>query len=144
MRLVTFGTPNTNRVNVWSMKTKELIAQLQECDPSGEEEVSVGNHDIHFVEREPAYYDGCLQVLKRNERTDCYNVVGAEIRGQGQKIVIHTLSIRWAILNDNKLPVTFDGEYAQKHYTDRVAEWRKEATDIDAEIAAEKRRKKPR
>jgi hypothetical protein len=124
------------------MKTRDLITALQEADPTGEEEVAVGNEDIHFVDVEPAYYDGCLQVLKRDEaKTDCYNIIGGEIRSGGKKIVVHTLSLRWMLLDTPDAPVTFDGEYAEKHNAERVAKWREEAKSAIAEIAQDRRRR---
>lgn len=76
------------------MKTKELIRKLQEADPSGEIECCVGNVDIHFVSREPAYWDGPLQVLTRDEtNTKDYNIVGGQYIRSGYKIQIHTLEI---------------------------------------------------
>ena len=75
------------------MKTKELIRQLQDADPSGEIEVCVGNVDIHFVERLEAYYDGTLQVLTRDETRKGYKIVGGKYKRTGSKINLHTLSI---------------------------------------------------
>lgn len=126
------------------MKTRDLIAALQEADPSGDIEVAVGNTDIHFVEKLPAYYDGCLQVLRRDPANEYYNIIGAEIRGRGDKLKIHTLSIREMLVNDAEAPVTFDGEYAQKHYADNVEEWRDEMRKLDQEIAAERSKRKGR
>jgi D-aminopeptidase len=80
------------------MKTKELIRQLQEGDPTGDQEVSVGNTDIHFVSVEPAYYDGCQEVLVRDEKEKCYNIIGARVVSEGDKVVIHTLGIHDAIM----------------------------------------------
>ena len=48
------------------MKVKDLIKQLQELDPTGEIEVCVGNSDIIDISLFPAYYDGYLQVLKKD------------------------------------------------------------------------------
>jgi hypothetical protein len=79
------------------MKTKEVIRQLMEADPSGEEEVCVGNVDIHFIHAEPAYYDGALQVLTRNPDCKYYNITGGKYRRTGMKVVIKTLSITDAI-----------------------------------------------
>src|SRR5271166_4607739 len=92
------------------MKGKELIRQLLEADPTGEIEVCVGNIDIHFVSLDPAYYDGQLQVLLRDpKRTGrCYDICGAEIRNEGQKVQIHTFSIQDAIWEDADLPITGD------------------------------------
>jgi hypothetical protein len=77
------------------MKTKDLIRELQEADPSGEIEVCVGNVDIWTVITEPAYYDGRLQVLKRDpEKTGkCYDIIGGKYVTSGQKVVIETRSI---------------------------------------------------
>lgn len=89
------------------MKTKELIKLLQEADPSGEVEVCIGNADIHFVEILPAYYDGRLQVLQRNPDINAYNITGAKLFENGDKIVLHPLSIFDAIWNDPDLPIDY-------------------------------------
>lgn len=105
------------------MKVKELIRQLQEADPTGEVEACVGNIDIHFVSCESAYYDGPLQVLQRDpKRTGrCYDICGAELRHDGRKVQIHTLSIRDAIWEDPNLTVSVGGN------DERVKKWRAEA-----------------
>jgi hypothetical protein len=107
------------------MKTKDLIAALQTEDPSGELEVSVGNIDIHFVEKEPAYYDGCLQVLKRDEsQKDCYNIIGGEFRSQGDKIVIHALALKSVLWDVPDAEITYDSDYARNHYANIIEEER--------------------
>ena len=109
------------------MKTKELIRQLQEKDPGGEEEVCVGNEDIFFVEYEPAYYDGSLQILVRDEeKKPYYNIVGAKFRRSGSKIQIHTVSIAMAIMDNPDLPVEFIGGKGL-HYEEDVQNWRDES-----------------
>jgi len=118
------------------MKTRDLIAMLQKADPSGEEEVSVGNSDIYFVHTAPAYYDGCQQVLIRDNTEEVYfNITGVHIRGQGRKVVIHTYNTRELIWDDPKLPVTFDSEYAETHYARLVEAWRKEAAEFEIEMS---------
>jgi hypothetical protein len=87
------------------MKTKKLIELLNEADPTGEIECCVDNHDIYIVERLPAYWDGRLQVLIRDETSPWYNVTGAKITSRGDKIKLRTLSIDEAIWNDPELPV---------------------------------------
>lgn len=89
------------------MKTKELIRQLQEADPTGEEQACVNNVDIHYVDTEPAYYDGALQVLDRDESVQCYNIIGARYVRSGKKVVIHPLSIHDAICNDSDLKIDY-------------------------------------
>lgn len=96
------------------MKTRELIRLLQEVDPSGEEEVCIWNQDIHFVHAEPAYWDGCLEILKRDEDCEYYNIIGAEVRSHGHKISIEPLSIEDAIYNDPDLPVEYS-DYSSKY-----------------------------
>lgn len=126
------------------MKTAELIRQLQEADPSGELEVTVGKQDIFFLQVMPGYYDGCHQVLKRDPELEgkCYNIIGADIRSGGQHVCIETHSIRDAMADNPDFPVTFDSDYAERHYRARVAEWRAEAmrinASVDARIAAKK------
>lgn len=121
------------------MKTKEMIRQLQKADPSGEEEVCVGNSDIHFVELLPAYYDGKLQVLVRDEKTKFYNIVGAKILSSGSKVKIHTLSIKDAIWNNHDLPIDYSDlseENAARYqqYYDKI---REEARDVDYKLELE-------
>jgi len=119
------------------MKTKKLIELLNEADPSGEEEVCVGNIDILFVSKDPAYYDGCLQVLIRDPLQEpYYNITGAKITGVGSKIQIHTLDIESAIYNASDLSVDLEG--ASGRYTEEVKCWRKDAKDLEEELKNEK------
>ncbi len=121
------------------MKTHELVKQLQLADPTGEAECCVGNTDIHFVDAEGAFYDGCLQVLRRNPDSQYYNIVGADYVGSGIKVVIHTLSITDAILNDSEIPVGYIGisPTTRKYYEDRVEARRQEVRDMEREIELE-------
>lgn len=89
------------------MKTKKLIELLQKEDPTGETECCIGNEDIFYVSVEPAYWDGTLQVLIRDEDNKYYNVIGAKYIDSGNKIVIRTLSINDAISEDTNLPVDY-------------------------------------
>ena len=83
------------------MKSKEVIRRLQELDPTGDTEVCVGNQDILFIEEEEAYYDGCLEVLLRNEALkDCYNVTGVKYEQEGRKISISPHGAQ-DVLSDN-------------------------------------------
>lgn len=122
------------------MKTSELIRQLQETDPSGELEVTVGKTDIHFVDKLPGYYDGCYEVLKRDPNSDHYNIIGGEYRGGGQHVEVFTLSIKSALWNDASMPVTFDGEYAETHCKARIERWRNEVLSFEQ---SERKKKEP-
>lgn len=116
------------------MKTKELIRQLQEADPSGEEEVSVGNTDIYFVTAEPAYYDGLQEVLIHDESNKpYYSICGAKLRSKGAKIVIHDYSIREALVDNVDLPIDYS-EATQLHI-DTYERYRREAKDINEETS---------
>ena len=101
------------------MKTKEVIRQLQEADPTGEAEVCVGNVDILFIDKSPAYYDGKLQVLERDENQKGYNIVGAKLLSNGIKIVINPMSIYDALWEDPELPI----DYSDLH-PDSVARYK--------------------
>jgi hypothetical protein len=72
------------------MKSKELIRLIQEADPTGEEHVCIQNVDIWHVSEEPAYYDGALHVVDRDE--DERPTRGRRIR-TGKKINITPLSV---------------------------------------------------
>jgi len=106
-----------------------------ESDPSGELEVCVGNVDIHFVERQPSYYDGCIQVLKRDESLSGYNIVGAELRSKGDKLSIHTYSIEDMFLDNHDAPVTYDDPVTEQRYVEPVQKWRDEARRITKEVS---------
>ena len=119
------------------MKTKEVIRLLQEADPTGEEEVSVGNQDVYDVRKEPAYWDGCQQILIRDESLNCYNVIGAKYTSEGSKIVISPMSIDRAVWENPDLPVEFEGDLAQD-YQERVKKYRKQVRDFDEECKKRK------
>lgn len=118
------------------MKTRELIKQLHSADPTGEEEVCVGNADIHYVQHSPAYYDGCLEVLIRDPNNEYYNIIGAELRAEGNKIVINTLDIQSAIFDNPKLPVKYDSAYTEKYKANHEA-WRKFTKKVDKKMRLE-------
>lgn len=92
------------------MKTKELIKRLSDLDPTGEIDCCVSNEDIFTIERLPAYHDGSFEVLKRDASNPYYNVIGAELRRHGEKIVIKTLSVENALCIDPELAVHCDDE----------------------------------
>lgn len=123
------------------MKTKELVRQLQKEDPSGELEVCVDNIDILHVSREPAYYDGCQEILIRDVNTKCYDIVGVKITSKGTKIKIHPLSIEDAIFEDPGLPVEIDTDFTNEESNqwrrNNVKKWRQEAIKVLEEIENE-------
>lgn len=110
------------------MKSKELIKQLQELDPEGEAEVCVGNEDIYFAERLPAYYDGKLEVLIRDETKRTYNITGIKITGRGDKIKLHTMSLEDVVWNHPEAIVDLSelSSHAQKEYQNAVDEIKEE------------------
>jgi len=142
------------------MKTKDVIKRLQEVDPSGELDVSVGNIDIHFIDVEPGYYDGIQQVLIRDETCRYYNIVGGKFNSSQNKVVIHTHAISDFLFENPDGYVDYSGlpeynkqsykesldkvrefsrdssyklelEYFQKHIRQRAAELSSELDDID-------------
>ena len=107
------------------MKTKELIRQLQEADPSGECDCCVDNADILFVQKEEAYWDGRLQVLQRDGKG---HVVGIKITSNGDKVSINICPLDEAIFNYPDLPVDFDlAPSMLEDYQKHVAELREKA-----------------
>ena len=105
------------------MKTKDLIVLLQKEDPSGEIECCVGNADIYFVSTEPAYWDGRLQILERDEsKKPYYHIVGAKRTSKGSKIVLHPYSIE-DYISDNPEKAKIDySECGNEDSTNRYRE----------------------
>lgn len=92
------------------MKTKDLIEALQAADPSGEIECCVGNEDIHFVSREPAYWDGCLQTFERDPKLKGqFDIRGGIRTAEGDKIQIHSLGLRDLFTDLPDLPIRYVG-----------------------------------
>jgi len=113
------------------MKTRELIRLLQEADPSGEEQVVVGNEPILDVDRLPAYYDGLMQVLIEDEsKKPYYAVIGAAFVNTGTKITIMTHSIEWAVLENPDLPVTIPAG-SIPDYQKRLDKWRADGRRVE-------------
>lgn len=119
------------------MKTKELIRSLQELDPSGEEECCVGNVDIIYVQKMPAYYDGRLQVLQRDAGKG-FNVRGIDFRSHGVKIDLVTYSCHDGIFDNADFKVT---GAVSDWYLEQIERWRAESKQLDADLE-EKRKSK--
>lgn len=112
------------------MKTKELIRLLKEADPSGEEEVSIGNRDIAYVENLPSFYDGCQVVFDRVQDGCSYDIERAIVRANGRKIKIATLDIDDVLWSKCDLIVEYDSDYARSQYESSVEEMRAESTEL--------------
>lgn len=122
------------------MTTEALIKELQNADPSGKLDVTIGKTPIHFVEEIGAYYDGCLQRLVHDQaKAPYYDIVAGVITSKGSHITIHTLSIEDAILDNPTLPVTFDleGEGRIKYYKEMVDGWRSETMMVIEKLDVE-------
>ena len=78
---------------------------------------------------EEAYWDGCLQVFKRDPN---HRIIGAKFVGSGNKVVIQPLSIEYSILNDTDLPVEFIdlSPLRQTDLEKLVQEWRDQSNQI--------------
>ncbi len=97
------------------MKTKELIKLLKEEDPSGELECCIHNQDILSVYQEIAYWDGCLQILKRDIKKKTYNVIGAKYTSEGFKVSIIPYGIEDALWHNPDLPVEVIDTFLEKN-----------------------------
>lgn len=101
------------------MKTKKLIEELMKADPSGELECCVGNLDIWYVDTLPAYYDGTLQVLQRDEKG---YVCGGKYKRSGQKVDIHYISFADLVYDRQNFDIDYSElsqearEKTQKHH----------------------------
>lgn len=125
------------------MKTKELIRQLQEADPSGELECTVDGVDIFAVWTEPGYYDGPYEILIRDpDLAPYYDVVGGIISTEGTKVRIRAMSLRTALLEEEVdggffpicLRTTYANPESNQRLYDRIDEWRAKAAEYRDEF----------
>lgn len=116
------------------MKTRELIAALQEQDPSGDLEVIAGGVPIYFVSCQPAYYDGPLRVLVHDEskRGKCYSVVGFKVTSRGEKVRLHLMDVEDVLFDNPDAPVDLSeaSAYSREQWEKHVEFIRQEARDI--------------
>jgi len=115
------------------MKTKKLIEKLQELDPEGEMDCCVGNTDIFTIGIEPSYYDGCKQILIRDEDNPYYNVIGAKITSKGYKLCIDFLSVKDALWENSELPIEYD-DYTERYYKENYDKIREEVREFEKEL----------
>jgi hypothetical protein len=125
------------------MKVKELIRKLQEADPTGEIEVVVPSEDgwvdIYHLEVVEGYHDGPYQLLVHDPKLKdkSYSIVGAEYRNDGEKLVLHSYSIKDALLSNPDLPVKVIADECPgqgERMTEAVNEWRKEMCRIRRDV----------
>lgn len=119
------------------MKTAELIRELQALDPSGQEEVCVGNRAIQSVDRLPAYYDGRLQVLRRNDKG---HTVGIEFRSRGVKINLCITDLEDEIYDNPEFEI--GGDIPDWKLAE-IAKIREEARTLQKNLAARREAARP-
>jgi hypothetical protein len=116
------------------MKTKKVIEILQKLDPAGENEVSVCGRDIVEITMYPAYYDGALEVLERDEtKSDVpeFQIVKGRMIRSGVKIVINPMSIEEALLDNPEMPVEVENPTEWRMML--IERWREEGRRIQKE-----------
>ena len=112
---------------------------MQKEDSSGEMEICLNTEeglcDIFHIE---SPYDGyaSYQIMKRDWSKNCYNVVGAEYRTDGNILFIRSISIPDAMLDEPDLPVIVHGrdEKETECMKDKVSSWREEFRKIKKDI----------
>lgn len=124
------------------MKSKLLIKILQELDPSGDLEVSVGNTDIWGCQKLPSYYDGCQKLLVRDPENQWHDALKKGlVRSDGFKIIIDPYDFETCFLDHPDLPVEYDTDYAKRNNQERVEADRAEAIKICHEVDEEMKKK---
>lgn len=96
------------------MKTKELIAQLQKEDPSGELEVYTFEGPILHIQRQPGFWNGGETQLIRDESGSVLGV--REHSPQDQKVMIKSWSLNDILeeYNDKKLKIEGNERFQKK------------------------------
>ena len=120
------------------MKTKELIRQLQEADPSGELEVAINGDDIA-----PTYS------ISKNEEGNRWYHINVEYdekdrpismvwrKGQAS-VFIHTDDTEMIVTCYPDIDITFEGfdDYERiEWYNEAIARWREEGREIERRVA---------
>ncbi len=109
------------------MKTRDLIKQLQEADPSGDLECCVDNQDIHHIEVLPGNYNGCFEILIRDPTQKGFNIVGGVLQCNGKKFRIRLLSLEDCLFEfENKFPITIvaNDESNRKFAQRKIDRWK--------------------
>lgn len=109
-------------------------------DPTGELEVCVsGNEPIYFVERQPAYYDGRLQMLIQDEakKGKSYSIIGYKVTGKGDKVKLHVMNLEDCLLDKPDLLVDLSEcpEWDRVEWQAHVDKLRAEMNKIKEEVA---------
>lgn len=112
------------------MKIRKIIEMLLQYDLDDELVVQTedGNVDILGLEMKPGSYDGPYQVLDRDWDMKCYNVTGATLRNDGQKLVLIPHSILDALIDEPDMPIKVAGR-DKKQLQKRVDRMKKEIED---------------
>lgn len=114
------------------MKTRELIELLQKADPDGNTEVTIGNSQISYIDRLPAYYDGKMQKILYDK--DYVPRIGI-LCSSGNKIVIHYTSIDDALSNNPFMTIIKDsGEVPPDYEVKWIEHSRSESLKISDDI----------
>jgi hypothetical protein len=120
------------------MKTKDLIKQLQEVDPSGEGYIRMSGGVPYLIMSLPGYYDGCYDYIDENG-----NFVAST---EGYKVDIRTMDIEgyvWDLLDRNP-NITWEetkeklilnvNEHTRDYYIRKAHEAFTESKELDEEL----------
>jgi len=130
------------------MTTRELIAELQRQDPSGDVPVVVDNKEVYTVECMAAYWDGVAQLHVVDEAAKPYwHIKGMRVTTKGHKVRLSTIGVEDFIENIPDGLVEFDFSYSDdaqraeiiREWQSRVETWRAEVKQIIADIATRRR-----
>jgi hypothetical protein len=114
------------------MKSKELIAYLQEVDPTGETEVFIeGAVDFFKPYTTEMYWDGCA--FKMNPKYDSYPE-SFTVLSEGKKIVLESFSFEDALIDNPEFPIEYDSKYSEDKWSNRIFRERLEYRAIDEEV----------
>lgn len=112
------------------MKSKELIRQLQELDPTGEIEVTGWYGAIHFANRTQYYWDGYVHTLILDEHGCAKGMRIGPIANE-DKIVLHEMDLEDVLLDNPDAPITINvSGSSRERYEKKVAEARQKMRQI--------------
>lgn len=115
--------------------TRQLIAWLQELDPTGDTPVCISNEDFLEPSLEPAYYDGNLQILTPHPEGFC--PVEGTIMERGSKIVLTPISINELIRDNRNFKVNYETPRVRQMYEDDYEKARLEGVEEEERLEKE-------
>ncbi len=110
------------------MTVRELIEELKDYDPDAIV-CTGGNEPLSFTEILPAYYDGRLRKVIKDEHETPIKI---ETNAYEAKVKLHSYDIEEVVFDNPRIEI--EGVDYDKRYLETYARWRQEGLDCEREL----------